>query len=143
MSAEVFVDTNVLVYARDTTEPDKQERAAAWIERLWRRQTGRLSVQILQEYYVTVTDKLDPGLDAERARADVRALQAWQPLAIDADVLELAWSIQDRYGLSWWDAQVVAAAGRSGCALLLSEDLQHGQQIAGIEVVCPFRREPV
>jgi predicted nucleic acid-binding protein len=66
----VFVDTNVLVYARDASDPEKQAIAAAWIEHLWASADGRLSVQVLQEYYVTTTRKLDPGLPAEEARQD-------------------------------------------------------------------------
>ena len=60
MTVPVFVDTNVLLYARDVGEPHKQPRAAAWLEWLWRQQLGRTSVQVLSEYYVNVTRKLDP-----------------------------------------------------------------------------------
>lgn len=74
MSDRYFVDTNLLVYARDATLPDKQARAAQWLERLWELRAGRLSVQVLQEYYVTVTSKLALGLSAVEARDDVRAL---------------------------------------------------------------------
>ncbi len=88
MSVRVFVDTNVLVYARDSSEPEKQPRAAQWLEKLWRARAGRLSLQVLQEYYVTVTQKLDPGLDLARARSDVRALAAWQPIVPDIWLLE-------------------------------------------------------
>ena len=76
----VFVDTNVLVYARDASERDKQRRASAWMAHLWRTGSGRLSVQVLQEYYVTVTRKLQPGLPKKDARADVQDLLAWKPL---------------------------------------------------------------
>ena len=62
MSAKVFVDTNVLVYCRDASEPEKQAQTAAWMASLWEQKTGRLSFQVLQEYYVTVTAKLSPGL---------------------------------------------------------------------------------
>lgn len=144
MSADprVFVDSNVLVYARDSTEPDKQSRAALWMEALWRSRAGRLSFQVLHEYYVTVTAKLDPGLETDAARADVRALMAWKPVAATDARLEAAWRLQDRFDLSWWDAQIVAAAQQAGCSVLLSEDLQHGQDLAGVEVVSPFRSAP-
>jgi len=61
MTAPVFVETNVLVYARDAGSAAKQARAAAWLEILWREQVGRTSMQVLSEYYVTLTRKLDPG----------------------------------------------------------------------------------
>ena len=79
MSAPVFVDTNVLVYARDASEPGKQPRAAAWLAHLWREQTGRTSVQVLSEYYATVTRKLRPGLPAADAWDDPRAGRAGRP----------------------------------------------------------------
>ena len=125
----VFVDTNILVYARDSSEPRKQEVAAAWMTRLWKSRRGRLSFQVLQEYYVTVTHKLDSRLDPLTARGEVRALMKWRPQAIDREVLEVAWRVQDSHRLSWWDALIVAAAEASSCEFLLTEDLQDRQKI--------------
>ena len=71
MSDSIFVDTNVLVYSRDISEPQKQPLAAAWMAHLWENRTGRLSFQVLQEFHVTVVFKLDPGLEAEKARKDL------------------------------------------------------------------------
>lgn len=142
MSATCFVDTNVLVYSRDAAVPKKQERAEAWLRHLWATGRGRVSVQVLQEYYVTVTRKLDPGLSADEARADVRALFAWQPIAADDSVFERAWSVQDRFRLSWWDALIVATAQAAGAEILLSEDMQDGQDFDGLRVTNPLRHEP-
>jgi hypothetical protein len=97
MPADIFADTDVLVYSRDSSELAKHAQAHAWVEHLWRTRTGRLSYQVLQEYYVTVTEKLSPGLSADSARKDVLALCAWQPVAMDRRGLEGAWQIQDRY----------------------------------------------
>jgi predicted nucleic acid-binding protein len=135
----VFVDTNVLAYARDASEPEKQPQAAAWTEHLWRTRTGRLSFQVLQEYYATTTRKLKPGLSPEQARADVRDLLAWRPVPVGAEVLDEGWSVEDRYGLSWWDALIVAAARIARCDYLLTEDLQDGAELDGLRVVNPFR----
>jgi predicted nucleic acid-binding protein len=135
----VFVDTNVLVYARDASEPEKQPQAAAWIEHLWRTRTARLSFQVLQEYYATTIRKLKPGLTPEQARADVRDLLAWRPVSVGAELLEAGWSVEDRFGLSCWDALIVAAARIAGCEYLLTEDLQHGAEFEGLQVVNPFR----
>ena len=142
MSAEVFVDSNVLVYARDTSEPEKQGKAIVWMERLWSPGAGRLSFQVLQEFYVAVTEKLKPGLDVMHARSDVRSLLTWRPIAIDGRVIEGAWSIQDRFRLSWWDALIVSAAQAGGCHYLLSEDFQEGQKFGSLRVVNPFRTSP-
>jgi predicted nucleic acid-binding protein len=138
----VFVDTNVLVYFRDSTEPDKQARAGRWLERLWRERTGRLSFQVLSEFYVVVTAKLSPGLDPEQARADVRALMAWEPVAVGRRALEAAWTVQKGCRLSWWDALIVAAARLQGCRHLLTEDLAAGQDLDGVTVVNPFVAAP-
>ena len=142
MNAKVFVDTNVLVYCRDTTEPEKQAKAAAWMAALWERKTGRLSYQVLQEFYVTITAKLKMALEPDAARTDIRALLAWQPVLMDARALEGAWLIQDRHGVSWWDALIMAAAQAAECRYLLSEDFQAGMKIGGLSVINPFRVTP-
>ena len=138
----VFVDTNVLVYARDRREADKQRRAAKWMGSLWETGLGRLSCQVIQEYYVTLTSKLDPPRSTEEAREDVTALGAWNPVGIDQRTIEGAWDVQDRYGYSWWDSLIVAAALQSGCRYLLSEDLQTGQVIDTMTIISPFAKEP-
>ncbi|HEY0512258.1 MAG TPA: PIN domain-containing protein [Thermoanaerobaculia bacterium] len=142
MIARVFVDTNVLVYQLDPREADKQVRARGWLDHLWASRAGRISFQVLQEFYVTVTRKLDPGLEAEAARKIVRALWAWQPVAIDERSFMAAWGIQDRFQLSWWDALIVAAARSADCSYLLTEDLQHDQDLDGLRVVNPFQVSP-
>ena len=142
MSETVFVDTNLLVYVRDRTEEEKQRWAAEWMAALWDTRRGRLSFQVLQEYYVTVTRKLNPPRTLNEAREDILSFQAWDPIAIDAGMLEEGWSVQDRYGFSWWDALIVAAAARSGSLWLLSEDFQDGQEVSGLTVVNPFSHEP-
>jgi predicted nucleic acid-binding protein len=142
MSVKVFVDTNVLVYRRDASEPDKQRICHAWLTALWDRRAGALSFQVLQEYYITVTRKLSPGLDPHMARDDVRALLAWRPHRVTDQTLEIAWFVQDRYGLSWWDSLIVAAAQLGQCRYLLTEDLQSGQTIEGVKVLSPFDSDP-
>ena len=138
MTAPVFVDTNILVYARDAGETAKQPRAAEILRRLWETRAGRVSSQVLQEYYVTVTRKLRPGLPRADARADVTAFQAWQPHAPGPATFRRAWEVEDRFGFSWWDSLVVASAMESGARLLLTEDLQHGLVIDHLRVANPF-----
>lgn len=134
----VFVDTNVFVYERDATEKSKQKRARDWIAHLWDSRQGRISYQILREFYVTVVYKLKPGVEASEARAIVRELSVWEPIPTRLDLLERAWSLGDRYSLSWWDSLVVAAAQVSECHVLLTEDLQHGQEIGPLRILNPF-----
>jgi predicted nucleic acid-binding protein len=133
-----FVDTNVLVYLRDARDPAKQASAACWLAALWESRAGRLSTQVLHEYYVTVTAKLDPGLPAGEAREDVLALYAWRPVESTVGLIEAAWDVHDRWGFSFWDSMIVAAAGAAGSAILLTEDLSHDQQFGDLRVVNPF-----
>ena len=139
MTAPVFVDTNVLVYARDAGEPAKQVLAAGWLEHLWRERLGRTSLQVLSEYYVNVTRKLVPGLAPDDAWDDVEALLTWDPQAIDEALMRRGREIERRYRLSWWDSLVVGAAQLQGCGLLLTEDLQEGAVYGGVTVRSPFK----
>ncbi|MDD2713162.1 MAG: PIN domain-containing protein [Simplicispira sp.] len=136
----VFVDTNVLIYADDTRDAVKQARARAWLLALWQQRAGRLSTQVLSAYYVNVTRKL--GLAQGDARAKVRRFQVWQPWQIDHQTVETAWGVEARFGLSYWDSLIVAAAAQSGCSHLLSEELQHGQQIDAVTILNPFLVAP-
>ena len=142
MSADWFVDTNVLVYSRDSSEPAKQVRAEAWLSWLWRSRRGTLSVQVLQEYYATVTRKLASPTSPAEARRHVRSLLAWKPVQVDGRVLGLAWDLEDRFALSWWDSLIVGAAKAAGCKSLLTEDLQAAQDLDGVVVVDPFENDP-
>ena len=139
MTALVFVDTNVFVYRHDRGDPAKQARAEEWIAHLARSRTGRLSFQVLQELYVTLTGKARIGFDPSEARGIVRDLAVWQPVAIDLGILERAWHIQDGHSVSWWDSVIVAAAQSLGCSILLTEDLQDGHAFEEVRVVNPFR----
>jgi predicted nucleic acid-binding protein len=140
MSALIFVDTNVLIYAHDRGALDKHEAARRWRAELWKSRRGRLSFQVLQEFYVKVTHKWPES--RERVRAESRDLLVWNPVVIDAAVLEEGWKIQDRYHLSFWDSLIVAAAKTAACSYLLTEDLQAGQDLGGVQVVNPFTTLP-
>ena len=139
MTGLFFVDTNILVYARDTSESEKQPLAREWLEHLWKTHQGRISMQVLQEYYQVATRRLEPGLKREIAREDIRDLMAWSPVAIDRQVLEHAWVAEEQFRLSWWDALIVGAARQAGCRYLLTEDLQDSQDLDGLTIVDPFR----
>lgn len=142
MSAPIFVDTNILVYALDAGAGEKQRQAAAWTESVWRGGRGRVSTQVLHEFYVTVTQKLRPGLDRSAARVEVRGLMSWRPVQLDEVMLESAWDVQDRFQLSFRDALIVAAARAAGCGYLLTEDLQDGQMLDDLRIVNPFLHQP-
>jgi len=140
MTAPVFVDTNVLIYALDEADQKKHEAARLWRAQLWKSRRGRISYQVLQEFYVKVTQKWPDA--REQVRAEVRDLLAWQPVSANAALLERAWRVQDRYRLSFWDALIVAAAKVASCRYLLTEDLQADQEVDGILIINPFRHSP-
>jgi predicted nucleic acid-binding protein len=138
MNINVFVDTNIFLYSRDASEPEKQVIASARLDELWEKRTGRISVQVLNEYFVNVTRKLDPGLSPEEAWDDVEALAAWEPAPLDMAMLTRAFAVLRRYGLSWWDSMIVAAAEATDCSVILSEDLSDGANYFGVTVQNPF-----
>ncbi len=138
MSDNAFVDTNILLYARDASEPAKQPVAASLLAELWESRKGRISVQILNEFFVNVTRKLDPGMSAEEAWDDIEAFMAWRPVALDGPILSRTFAAYRRYNLSWWESMVVAAAEASNCSRIFSEDLSHTQIYFGITVINPF-----
>lgn len=133
-----FVDTNIIVYAYDSNQTLKRSVASDLLQRLWQERTGRASMQVMSEFYVTVTRKLRPAIDVEKAWDDVLALMAWDPQPMNRDVLMGAREIERRYRVSWWDANIVAAAQAQRCTILLSEDFQDGMVFGQLKVRNPF-----
>ncbi len=138
MSARSFFDTNVLVYADDKAVPAKQRRALELVAEHRRAGTGVVSLQVLQEYFVTVTRKL--GVDAQIVRRKVELLAEFDVAAPDVADILAAIDLHRLHGFSFWDALVLRAAKQSGCGVLLSEDFQESREIDGIRVVNPFLR---
>ena len=137
MSARSFFDTNVLVYADDKDASTKQRRAVELVAEHRRAGTGVVSLQVLQEYFVTVTRKLH--LDADIARRKVELLAEFDVAAPDlADVLA-AIDLHRLHGFSFWDALVIRAAKQSGCTVLLTEDLKDRREVDGVRIVNPFQ----
>jgi predicted nucleic acid-binding protein len=137
MSAKVFVDTNILLYAYDSEDLVKHEAARRVLKDLWRHATGVLSMQVLQEFYVNVTRKIATPLPRIEARKVVEDYSAWCIETSPAEIA-VAFSIEDRTKISFWDALIVAAAVKSGATRILSEDMNSGQTIAGVQIVNPF-----
>jgi predicted nucleic acid-binding protein len=133
-----FVDANVLVYSLDPRDSVKQARAAEWLERLWGQRTGRTSVQVLVEFYTVATRKLAPHLSNDDAWEEATRYFAWSPRQIDVPLVARARDIERRYGISWWDSMVVAAALLQDCQVLLTEDLQDGMVFGTLAVRSPF-----
>lgn len=105
---------------------------------LWREQSGRTSMQVLNELYVTLTRKIAHKMSPDRAWDILEALLAWTPQPIDRELLVLGKRIEERFRLSWWDSLIVGAAQLQDCSVLLSEDLQAGMVFGSVTVVNPF-----
>ena len=133
-----FVDTNVFVYAHDATAGPKLERARALVGDRWRSRDGCLSVQVLQELFVTLTRRIATPLDSPTAATVVGDYAKWTIHApASADVLA-AIELHQRSSISFWDAMIVQSAAALGCDILYSEDLNAGQRYGGVQVVDPF-----
>jgi len=134
---KTFVDSNVLIYSRDNTDGRKQRVAQRVLEELWTQGTGTLSIQVLQEFYSTVTRTLKPPVPKEYAREVVEDYLLWCGQTT-TDEVKAALRIEDESRINFWDALIVACARRNGATRILSEDMNSGQSIAGILIVNPF-----
>ena len=138
MSVVAFVDTNILIYAHDLDAGVKRERAAAKLRELWDSGTGRLSVQVLQEFYVNATQKLTTPIARSTAREVIKTYGVWVHHATTVETVTRATELAELARLSFWDALIVASAEEVDAEQLLSEDLNDGQAIAGIKIVNPL-----
>lgn len=135
-----FIDTNVLLYSISRADEIKYACAVDWLERLWFRGDGRLSWQVLHEFYWVAVRKLKAPCPL--ARRTVQRFEQWHPQDTSMGLIQRAWHWADAAQLSYWDGLIVAAAERQGCRYLLTEDLQEGRDFEGVMVVNPFRSRP-
>ena len=137
MSVRSFFDTNILVYADDKAAPAKQRRSIDLIAEHRRARSGVVSLQILQEYFVTITRKLH--VESSIARRKVELLAEFYVAVPDVPDILAAIDLHRLHNLSFWDALVIRSAKQSGCTVLFSEDMQHTRAIDGLRIVNPFR----
>jgi predicted nucleic acid-binding protein len=137
MTGSTFLDTNVVVYAFDDDEPVKQKRARAVIGG-GDHPTLVVSTQVLAEFFVTVTRKLERPLAPDRARQAVADLATLPVVGVDKEAVLAGIDLADRHQLSLWDALIVQAAATAGCETLLTEDLADGAVLAGVSIHNPF-----
>jgi predicted nucleic acid-binding protein len=133
-----FVDTNILIYAHDTSAGAKHDLAARLLEQLWESRLGCLSIQVLQEFYVNITRKVARPLESSTAAQILADLSAWRMHVPDVGDILAAIEIQRRYGTIFWDAMILQSAARLECEIVWSEDLNSDQMYEGVRVVNPF-----
>ena len=139
MPADLFVDTNILIYAYDADAGDKNVKALSAIHDLWDSMKGMVSTQVLQEFYVNATQKIPQPLPHAVVRGIIENYLAWQVQLIYPATILRASEFQERHRLSYWDAMIVAAAYEGNAKTLFTEDLNHGQIIEGIRIINPLR----
>lgn len=137
MSTEkVFVDTNILVYAHDADADEKHLKAKQLVTELWHRDTlPVISIQVLQEFYVNLSRK---KISNKICKDIIGDYLEWNVVDNSASLLMEGIRIRERYKLSLWDALIVAAALKSGCETLYSEDLNDGQTFDTVTIQNPL-----
>jgi predicted nucleic acid-binding protein len=136
--SETFIDSNVLIYAFDDSDERKRAVANHVLSELWLEDSGTLSVQVLQEFYFNITRKIRKPIAKSEAHAVVDEYSIWCGTTTVHEV-RAAFHIENVAKISFWDALIVACAQKNGASRILSEDMQHGQVIAGVAIVNPFR----
>jgi predicted nucleic acid-binding protein len=134
----IFVDTNILIYAYDVTAGQKHAIASDILADLWNARLGVVSTQVLQEFFVNVVQKIQRPVDIRLAKDIVKDLLKWHVVVNNGESILEAIDIHDRYGYSFWDAMIIAAAIKGRAAVLMTEDLQDGQTIGGVSIKNPF-----
>ncbi len=138
MKDRVFVDSNVLIYAHDLDADRKHRKAAEIVRELWEDQKGVVSTQVLQEFSVNVTRQIAQPISKSSAREIARNYSLWQTETIDSADVFRASELEEANQVSFWDALIIVAAAKGAASLLLSEDLNAGQRIAGVVIENPF-----
>jgi predicted nucleic acid-binding protein len=134
----IFVDTNILIYAYDKSAAHKRDIARRRVTDLWESGQGVLSTQVLQEFFVTATRKIEKPLPIDVARGIVSDLLHWHVIVNGGEDILDGISLHMKHSLSLWGAMIVQAAIKGKCTTLLSEDLAHDQTIAGVTIRNPF-----
>lgn len=141
MKDRVFLDTNIIVYAHNRSSGNKNAIAKEILDYLWESKKGVISVQVLQEFFVCVTEKIINPLQIKNARMILEYLSSWDVVVNDKYITLKAIDLQEKYRFSFWDSLVIQAAIQSQARVLLSEDLPDGQNVKDLKILNPFTKE--
>jgi len=137
--SKVLVDTNVLVYAYDLSEPPKQLQAIELLDALMQRQQGVISTQILSEFFNAVTRRIAKPLSLEEAKASVHNyVFSWDVLSLDSTIILGALEGVTKHRFNYWDALIWATARVHQIGVIFSEDFNTGTTLDGVHFVNPF-----
>jgi predicted nucleic acid-binding protein len=135
-SRRTFLDTNVLVYTDDSGDLFKQRTAIDLVKLHRRQNSGVVSIQVLQEYFASITKKFK--ISPESARRKVETLARFHVASPSVEDVLSAIDLHRLQNISFWDSLILRMARQSGCSILLTEDMNHGQVIDGVRIVNPF-----
>lgn len=138
MAEKYFVDTNVLIYAHDSSQGVKHDRAGKLVQHLWITGEGVLSTQVLQELCINLRRKIAKPVTLDEVRRLIEDYLNWEVVVNTPESVLQALDIEAQYKISFWDALVIQAAESCGAAVLYSEDLAPGQTYGAVRVVNPF-----
>ena len=136
---KVFLDTNILVYAYDSSSGEKHGKAVEIMRGLWNSGQGMLSTQVLQEFFVSATRKIEKPLDASAAKGIIKDLLKWKTVTIDGEIILEAINLHEQRKYSFWDSAIIASALEGGAGVLYSEDLSDKHTVKGLVIKNPFR----
>ena len=135
---KVFIDTNLIVYAYDSSAGEKHLRAVEIMKEIWNAGHGIVSTQVLQEFFVTVTRKINKPMDIGAAKEIIRDLMKLKTVTVDREIILKAIDIHKEHKYSFWDSAIIAAAIEGGAMTLFSEDLSDKHKIRDIVINNPF-----
>ena len=138
MSDKFFIDSNVLVYAYDQHDANKQDIAQSVLTKSIENGNGTLSTQVIGEFFTIITKKIPIQLSADEAWEIIKTLTVLPVLHIDMAMVHRAIETHKQYKTTYWDSLILAAAERAGCTTVITEDLQHGGIYHGVKIINPF-----
>jgi predicted nucleic acid-binding protein len=141
MNERVFVDTNVLIYARDRRDADKRERAAAWLLTLGSVNAAWINLQVVNELTNWIL-RHEPQRPFDEVQEELALLRSWGANPIADEEVETAWAVRRHLGYQWFDCLLLASACNAGCTIFLTEDMSHGATFEGLTLINPFRASP-
>ena len=138
MTDKYFLDTNILVYAHDSTDQRKSAIAQQVIFKGIRSESAVVSTQVLSEFFVTITKKIEKSIGIDEAKKEIELLRVMKVVEIEVEMITRAIDMHKNHQLSYWDSLIIVAALRAGCTQLYTEDLNPGQSFQNLTIVNPF-----